>query len=179
MNLFEIVPLGLAALLCILLLLAAAEDLRRLTISNWTSSAVLATAVLAFAMSGWSAAIWQNALLSVAILAIGTALFAAGKMGGGDVKLFAATAFWTNFRGALLLVPAILVAGGLLAVIVLVRRRMLRSAGSSKYIESKGVPYGVAIAVGTLLALAFYMDVHRERTQQLSRAPGWAIKDNG
>jgi len=100
MNLFEIVPLGLAALLCILLLLAAAEDLRRLTISNWTSSAVLATAVLAFAMSGWSAAIWQNALLSVAILAIGTALFAAGKMGGGDVKLFAATAFCVDDRAS-------------------------------------------------------------------------------
>jgi prepilin peptidase CpaA len=178
MNLLENLPLWLDGLLFILLGFAAIEDLHRLTISNWTSSAVLGAAVLALAISGWSPAIWQNVVLSCAILVLGALLFAAGKMGGGDVKLFAATVFWTNLRGALLLVPAILLAGGVLAVLVLSRRAVLRAAAGSKYVESKGVPYGVAIAVGTLLVLAFYMGRGHDRLQQLSSPPAWATKNN-
>ena len=95
----------------------------------------------------------------VALIA-GMGMFAAGWIGGGDAKLFAASALWLGLPGVapFLLVTAL--AGGALAVILL----NARSAALKPYFASApawfarlvtpgaGVPYGVAIAVGALVA---------------------------
>lgn len=177
MNLIALAPEWLLIALCILVAVAAVEDFLRLKISNLTSGAVFVLALLAATLHGWSIDIWQNVLISLVLLLGGTALFAAGKMGGGDVKLFAAVAFWTDWSGALVLVPAIFIAGGLLAIVVLSRRSILRAAGGgSKYVASKGVPYGVAIALGTIFIVGYQMELSANRYERLTTVPSWALQ---
>ena len=81
-----------------------------------------------------------------------------GKLGGGDVKLLAAVGLWFDFSGALGMLIAVALAGGLLALLVLV----VRSIGWSEEMRRRvvllrpggGIPYGVAIAAGALIAMA-------------------------
>jgi prepilin peptidase CpaA len=158
MNLASEAPGWLALLLTVLLLAAAAEDAVRLRISNITVALVLLAAVTAVILAGPEIRLWQNLAVFVALLAVGTPLFASGKFGGGDVKLLAATGLWFDLGGALRMLLAVVLAGGVLAILVLTirlfgwsesaRRRivMLRAGG--------GIPYGVAIAGGALICLA-------------------------
>ena len=156
MNLAVTAPGWLAALLMLLLLLAAVEDAWRMRISNVTILAILAGAVVAAMLAGPTFALWQNLALFAGLLALGTPLFALGKVGGGDVKLIAVSGAWFDLRGGLLMLICVLIAGGVLALLILalrtfdwsenVRRRIrLLKAGS-------GIPYGVAIAAGSMLA---------------------------
>lgn len=152
MNLAATAPSWLVIILGILLLAAAAEDVWRLRISNIISAGVLLAGLLAIAIAGPQLILWQNVVIMCAILAVGTALFAAGHFGGGDVKLFAAVGFWFSLKGSLILISAIFLAGGLLALIVLGLR--LTPRRQSKKARGKNqVPYGVAIAAGAAFAL--------------------------
>ena len=54
-------------------------------------------AVVAAVMAGPELALWQNLVVFLALLAVGTPMFAAGKLGGGDVKLLAAVGLWFSF----------------------------------------------------------------------------------
>ena len=94
MNLAVEAPQWLALLLTVLLLAAAAEDSVRLRISNVTVLLVMVTAVIAAVVVGPELALWQNVAVFAALLAVGTLMFAAGKLGGGDVKLLAAVGLW-------------------------------------------------------------------------------------
>ena len=101
MNLAVEAPQWLALLLTVLLLAAAAEDSVRLRISNVTVLLVMVTAVIAAVVVGPELALWQNVAVFAALLAVGTLMFAAGKLGGGDVKLLAAVGLWFDLKGAL------------------------------------------------------------------------------
>ena len=103
MNLIAFAPTWLAALLAAALVAAAVEDMVRLRISNITVLVVLAGAIAAMAFEGFRGPLWQNAVVFAAVLAVGTLMFARNLLGGGDVKLFAATALWVNFTAALVL----------------------------------------------------------------------------
>ncbi|MEO5972748.1 MAG: prepilin peptidase [Sphingomicrobium sp.] len=156
MNLFASAPLWLIAIFTLLLVLAAAEDAVRLTISNLLVAAVLVAALAAMALGGFSLGLWQNAAVFAAILAAGTILFAYGKMGGGDVKLFAAVGLWCDFRTALVVLAAVFITGGVLALLVIATRTAVPAAASGRLAALKrgaGIPYGVAIGAGTLLAM--------------------------
>ena len=159
-----------SAALVVLLGLSCWFDLRERRIPNGLT---VAGAVVALGLRlglGWGAA---GSGLVGAGLAVAVALvpFTLGLLGGGDVKLLGAVgAFLGTERlfGALLLVA---VAGAVLALVEAVRRRALahvlantysfakqwvlfRGAGVTPTLESPGVmsvPYGVAIAVGTLV----------------------------
>jgi len=147
MNLIVGAPSWLVAFLFLCLIAAAIEDAIRLRISNVTCVAVIVGAIVSMAVHGFSTGLWQNAVVFVAILAIGTALFSAGWLGGGDVKLFAALGLWVDLQAALGLVVAIMIAGGFLAAIYLVWWRVTRR---EKGRESRRLPYGLAILAGTL-----------------------------
>ena len=71
---------------------------------------------------GWALAGWV----------VGTAVFfpffALGGMGAGDVKLFAALGAWMGPLGAAKIAIAAAIAGGLVAVVVMLRHRYLRTA---------------------------------------------------
>ena len=99
------------------------------------------------------------AALGVAALAVGIGLFAFRIMGGGDAKLTAACLLWL---GPVALFPFLLwtaVAGGGLAVGLLFARRLPAAVAAAgpcwvgRLLQPGGdVPYGVAIAVGALVA---------------------------
>jgi prepilin peptidase CpaA len=153
MTLIATAPIWLIAVLAALLVAAAAEDVARLRVSNITVLAVIASAALAVALAGPSLAIWQNLLVFALLLAGGTLLFGLGKVGGGDVKLFAAVGLWTNLHQGLILVSAVFIAGGVVALAVLLPRLLSRSGGKLRD-GKKMVPYALAIAAGGLLVIA-------------------------
>jgi prepilin peptidase CpaA len=105
-----------------------------------------------YALTGY--ADWHSGLIAAMLmLALGFLLFHLKMMGGGDAKLIAAVGLWvgTGQLGAFLFYTA--VAGGVVALSVLVHQR-LRVQGSPAAMEAAPtVPYGVAIAFGGSFAL--------------------------
>ena len=92
----------------------------------------------------WS--LWQNLVVFVAILFLGTGAFAAGWLGGGDVKLLAAAGLWLDLRAAIGSWP-VFMAGGLVAICLTLWPAV--SAQGNRQ-EERRIPYGIAIAVGAL-----------------------------
>lgn len=158
MNLALTVPQWLAMLFAVLLTLAALEDVWRLRISNWICAAIIVTAFAAVIVAGPVADLWQNVVVFAGLLAVGTPLFAYGKMGGGDVKLLAATGLWFDLAGAGRMIVAVMLAGGVVAIFVLMLRAIKWSQEQRDRIAilrvKGGIPYGVAIAIGALATLA-------------------------
>jgi prepilin peptidase CpaA len=148
-NLIIFAPMWLAGLLLLALLAAAAEDIWRLRISNVTVLVVIAGAIAAMAFEGFRGPLWQNAVIFAVIMFIGTFAFSANLLGGGDVKLLAATGLWVNFAAALALIASIFIAGGAVALVYIAKRKFQGKRRS----EANRIPYGVAIAVGALLVL--------------------------
>jgi len=156
-NLITGSPLWLMIVLLAAIVAAAIEDAMRFRISNVTCLVVLLAAVVAMGAHGFPLSLWQNALVFVAVLALGTPLFAAGKMGGGDVKLLACLGLWVNFGAAVWLLVATLVAGGVLAL-GFIAARPLRAGNAGKPV-SRNIPYGLAIAAGACLTFASQLGV--------------------
>lgn len=154
MNLAATAPTWLLLLFAFLLVAAAAEDAWRLRISNLTSLLILVAAITAAMLIGPQLALWQNATTFVILLALGIPIFAAGKVGGGDVKLIAACGAWFDLRSGAVMLITVLLSGGILALLVLAKRAFgSRGEDRRDAKSSAGIPYGVAIACGTLLML--------------------------
>ena len=156
----HVAPLTLALSLVFPLVLIAAmiSDARQFRIPNSYSLVLIA----AYPFAAWSSnmsgyAILLSLAVGVVVLVIGIGLFAINLFGGGDVKLFAAASVWTGSEGlyGLLIYTALL--GGLLALILLIFRRLplkdrlpdgiLRS----QHQERKDIPYAFAIGTAGLL----------------------------
>ena len=158
MNLAWFAPQWLAFLFAILLVAAAVEDAVRLRISNITVGLVLLGAIITAFVLGIEPRMWQNLALLVAALLVGTPLFGRGILGGGDVKLLAATFAWFNLSAAPTVLMAVALSGGVLALLVIA----LRSFNWSDKTRQRavvlqrrgGIPYGVAIAAGALITMA-------------------------
>jgi len=157
-NLAWFAPQWLALFFAILLVAAAVEDAVRLRISNITVGLVLLGAIVTAFVLGIEPRMWQNLALLVAALLVGTPLFGRGILGGGDVKLLAATFAWFNLSTAPTVLMAVALSGGILALLVIA----LRSFNWSDKTRQRavvlqrrgGIPYGVAIAAGALITMA-------------------------
>ncbi len=107
---------------------------------------------------GPSFVLWQNLALFAGLLALGLPAFAAGKLGGGDVKLMAASGAWFDFDGGLMFVICTLLAGGVLALLILFLRLFAWADRLRQRIAvlrpGSGIPYGIAIAAGSLIVVA-------------------------
>jgi len=140
----------LCAALAVMLLWAAAVDIKTRTIANGLNLAIALMAPLFW----WAAGVdlWPDAAMRVAVagavfLLLALAFFV-GAMGGGDVKLAAALALWFSPGSSLKLIVLMSIAGGLLTLIVLIDHKLRKNQGRPE------VPYGVAIAFGGLWLLA-------------------------
>lgn len=155
MNLLASAPGWLATILFLLLLAAAVQDGWRLQISDWISAGVAVAAFVALALAGPIVGLWQNFALFAAVLALGTFAFGRGWMGGGDIKLLAASALWFDLSNGWRLLVAIAIAGGLEALIVMALRRLNWPASLRQRVlllrPREGIPYGIAIALGVAL----------------------------
>ena len=158
MNLAAGAPLWLALVYAGLLAAAGVEDAIRLRISNITCALIALAAVLAAIVAGPELSFWKNLSVSLGLLLVGMPLFAAGKVGGGDVKLFASAALWFDLLGALQFIGTALVAGGVLSLLVLALRRFRWRDGVVRRVSllkrGSGIPYGLAVASGALMTMA-------------------------
>lgn len=155
MNLVQVAPAWLILMCCLALAAAAVEDVARLRVSNVAVLLIIATAGVAAATHGLSFALWENLLVFTLLLTGGTLLFAHGKVGGGDVKLLAAAGLWTDLERSLILIAAVFITGGLLALALLLWRLVPRKDNASALRDrGKGIPYALAITVGAFVLIA-------------------------
>ena len=117
------------------------------TLSMITLIGGIAYTAVAFGLAGLT-----NSLAHFAIAAVGAiALHAAGWIGGGDVKFYAAVASWFQLGYALQLFCLVVVTGGVLGLVWILIGMSRRPASSGAgHVQRKSLPYGVAIAVGAI-----------------------------
>lgn len=144
----NLIAVMLAVVLAALLVAAGIEDARTREIANAKNAAIalLAPAWWWALGLGWGEMAVQVAMAAV-VLAVFLGVFAAGWMGGGDVKMIAALALWLPLGGFVQMLMVMSVLGGAITLALLVERRWQRRIGAVE------VPYGVAIAAAALLAL--------------------------
>lgn len=175
MSIAEAAPSWLIVVLLVLLTLAAAEDGWRLRISNVLVAGVAlgGLAAIAFAGLGWGA--WQPVALAILLLAIGTPMFGAGWLGGGDVKLLAASGLWFTFSGGWRMLVMVAVTGGALTLLILIARRLPWPDTTRDRVvvlqRRGGIPYGIAIAVG----MAATVMIARAAPPAISAAPSSSL----
>jgi len=143
------------------MLFAAISDALSMTIANRVSLILLGTFAAVAPFTGMAMAdLGLHLAAGAAVLAVTFGLFALGGMGGGDAKLMAATAVWMGFNPCLLqylVISAFL--GGLLTMAILIYRKSALAAFTRHNPvlrhfadESLGVPYGMALGLGGLVA---------------------------
>ena len=144
-----------------LLIYAACSDIARLIIPNWVSIALVSIFPLAALASGMAPMeIGMHLLFGAAVLVVGFFLFSGNIIGGGDAKLFAATAVWTGFQSFFMpFMYWTVVAGGVMALALLAARQLVKAEVTGRPFlnhllkKQNGIPYGVAIMFGGLMAI--------------------------
>lgn len=142
-----------------LLVLAAIQDAVSMRISNLFSIAVVALFGLWIVVHGFPDNGWENGVHFAIALVVGMGLFAMGWFGGGDAKLYASCALWFDFASSIVLLFSISMAGLILMLAMLVTRRFRKKRVHPNPFEDENVrktmqmPYGVAIAAGTILTI--------------------------
>ena len=143
-------PLAVLAALC-----AAATwfDLAERRIPNWLCAVAAVCGLAAAFLQGGLGDMGNHALHMVIALVGGMVLFAIGGFGGGDAKLYAAVASWFALQQALLLLVSVALSG-LLLLIVWFGYRRARGIPVRRVHETAfdGLPYGVAIGLGAMIA---------------------------
>ena len=150
------------------LLLAAAHDVRTRRIPNALVVAFCLVGLGARGMLGGCGPGVAGAALGLAILFVP---FALGLIGGGDVKLLAATGAWLGPQATLVAALAGLAAGGLLSAGIAIFQPALRrevatnllltaTTGRVAQPGARGaqhqVPMGAALAAGAILTAIFF-----------------------
>lgn len=141
----------------IILAIGSITDIRTRTIPNALPIILIALFLIALLFAPELRADWPWRLASFGVsFVIGFALFAAGIMGGGDVKLFAALALWHNLTTLAALAILTSIAGLAVAVIFVAIayveiKRASAPEGALPPIRAalrSPIPYGVAIFIG-------------------------------
>lgn len=137
------------------------SDLTSMTIPDAVSIGLVA----GFLLCAWLAGaplvtVGKHLGVGAIVFAIGAALFFAGAFGGGDVKMLAAVSIWAGWPMVITLAVWVALFGGLLALSMLVFRRIPLPAGAADlawvarlHQRDGGIPYGIAIGIGALLLL--------------------------
>jgi prepilin peptidase CpaA len=148
----------LSGLFLALCLFAALHDVNRLTIPNWLNLTLAGLFVPAALVSGLPLEILGGHLL-VAGLAflIAFGLFAFRIFGGGDAKMIPAVVLWMGPAATLPFVYWMAIIGGACSLLLVVARRSVPVTSVPGFMRAPfepkaGVPYGVAIAGGALMA---------------------------
>lgn len=157
----DLVAYALVAVFPLLVIVAALKDLTSFTIPNWISVGLFAAFYPAALAAGAPLGLIGLAtVVGLGALVIGMAMFALNWVGGGDAKLFAATALWMAWPGVLGFVLATALAGGALALLLLqMRSNLVRPylergpAWVNRLVTAPDAPYGLAIAIGALAML--------------------------
>ena len=146
-----------------LLLLAAGFDLAFRLLPNWVPALLAADGMVLRAVDG---TLLPGAAAALAVFAACAVLWRFGLMGGGDVKLFGAAALVVPLP--LSFVATAVLAGGLLALVYLLLRRVVPRPAAARPCglirrtvrtelwrirAGRSLPYCCAIAFGAVLTL--------------------------
>jgi prepilin peptidase CpaA len=163
MSLFAPLQTGCLIAFALLVVLAAWQDLRTMHIADSVSLAIVGT-FAAWALGGLVAGTLSFSAIGLALVCAaivfgaGIAAFAAGALGGGDVKLLTAASLFAGpgMISDFLLVTAL--AGGALGLAVLAGALIGPAAPAAdaaiRTRLRRGLPYGPAIAAGGLWVAA-------------------------
>lgn len=135
------------------LVIAAISDLRSLRISNILPSILILLFVVMQFMDSSTTVPWENIVHFGITLIVGLFLFSKNWVGGGDAKLYAATALWFASSAAPALLFFTTISGALLAGLFIAARLMGLRKNVPK--QDRRIPYGVAIASGGIITAAF------------------------
>jgi prepilin peptidase CpaA len=120
-------------LLAIFVLVAAIYDLRARQVPNWLTMSALTVAVVLQGATGGPHGLRSAGLGFALALLLTLPLFALRGLGGGDVKLMAASGAMTGPAAFLVLFAVNAILGGIVALVLLLRKRRaattLRNAG--------------------------------------------------
>ena len=144
-----LLPYALAIALLAILLSAGIEDARRREIANWKNAAIALLAPVWWVVLGygWVDIAWQVGI-GLAVFAIFVGAFHFGWMGGGDVKMIGALALWLPFQPLVFMLVFMSIIGGVLTILMMFDHWRTRKPGAVE------TPYGVAIAMASMLALS-------------------------
>jgi len=153
------IPIWLTLAACIL---AAVCDVRTRRIPNVLTGTLVVAAVVVHAFSGWQPALVSLAVMAVLTLA-GAVAYAAGGIGGGDVKLWIVASGMLSYPLCVPFFVYSLVGGGLLAIGFIASRgswkqSLARAAaattGGLRAVardKTQTIPYALAFAFGAVL----------------------------
>lgn len=145
------------------LLIAAANDIYEFKIPNWISIVlVCAYPAAGLAVGAGVDILVEGALIGAAALTISFTLFAGKIIGGGDAKLFAATAPWLGLGSIGFFLFYTAIAGVVLAIALAMFRKLplLPVYAHAPWLmelhgrKTTDLPYAVAIAAGGLLSFS-------------------------
>jgi prepilin peptidase CpaA len=154
-----------------MLAVAVATDLRSGKIYNKLTVPCIAAGLALGAVAGGLPALGDRALGAAVVVAVVLLLSAAAGLGGGDAKLLIAVGALKGFHFSIWAMLLTGVFGGVLALVMMIRQRavkrtainlvanMLANTGGVRTDLAAGsalgkIPYSIAIALGSLAALA-------------------------
>ena len=171
LSLLALAQTGCLIAFALLLMMAAWQDLRTMVIANGLSLGIVgAFAAWALAgLAGGTLSLWSVALAlacASGVFLVGAMAFATGMLGGGDVKLLAASSLFAGPALLLDFITAVVLAGGLLGIAILAGAPIgtvapaaaptaapaagPRRDGGLRTRLRGNLPYGPAIAAGGL-----------------------------
>ena len=156
---------GLVLAGIIVLVLAAAHDLMARTVPNGLAAVLAVIAIASRAVTG---GLGVGLLIGAVVFCLAALCWRRGWMGGGDVKLLAATAILVPPALVFSFLTAVALSGGVLALSYLLARRLVSPPPAERphYLLARALrverwrihrggplPYACAIAAGGLLVL--------------------------
>lgn len=142
--------------------LGAMTDILSYRIPNWIPGALVVLFAIAAPLAEMPLqAVGMHGLVFVVTLFLGMGLFALNLVGGGDAKFFAAISLWMGPAMIVKFVFAFALVGGAFAILLLIVRRIPAASVSAARVPvlnqllmpKAGMPYGVALGLGGLIAL--------------------------
>ena len=144
---------GALVLLAAICATAVWFDVVRRRLPNWLSALTAVTGLTITAFQGDLGLFGGHVLHLVIAFIGGMLLFALGGFGGGDAKFYTGVAAWFALDEAILLLLSVTLSGLALLIVWFVYRRAkgipVRRTMDSAF---DGLPYGVAIATGAIIA---------------------------
>ena len=159
MDIFLLIVLGVFPALVIV---GGLNDLITMKIPNWISLALVgAFFPVALLVGAAPVDIAVHVGVGLAALVVGMGMFAMGWIGGGDAKLLSASCLWMGLSGVAPFLLSTGVVGGAFCLLLMTARQHFSAVSPFvtqgwvvNLMQPKGdIPYGVAIAIGTLMAL--------------------------
>ncbi len=146
---------------------SAISDFKSMTIPNVYALGIVLAFIPAFAADAFLApdgvvffsVLKSHIAAAVVVFIITFILFSARVIGAGDSKLCSAFALWVGLQGLAAFLFYMAIVGALLGIAtkIMIHKKLVEAPASGSWIEKAqsgqaGVPYGIAILLGALVA---------------------------